>query len=120
MPKRNGYEVATFVKGHPDFKHIPVLLLAGAFEPVDETKARQAGCDGVLVKPFEPQQVVMRVRELLGGIPGSGPPGMSGSRPAPAPDAASGSGDYFDQLDTAIAKRGRPTTSIASDDDDAR
>ena len=49
----------------PDLAHIPVLLLAGAFEPVDEARARQVGCDGVLVKPFEPQLVIARVRELL-------------------------------------------------------
>ncbi len=71
MPKRSGYEVAAFVKGHPDFKHIPVLLLAGAFEPVDDAKASEAGCDGVLVKPFEPQHVISRVRELLDGGKGS-------------------------------------------------
>ena len=65
VPRRNGYEVAAFVKGHSDLKHIPVLLLAGAFEPVDEAKAEQAGADGVLVKPFEPQHVITRVRELL-------------------------------------------------------
>ena len=35
--------------------HIPVLLLAGAFEPVDQARARRVGCDSVLVKPFEPQ-----------------------------------------------------------------
>ncbi len=65
MPKRSGYDVAAFVKGRSDLSHIPVLLLAGAFEPVDETRARQVDCDGVLVKPFEPQQVIARVRELI-------------------------------------------------------
>ncbi|MBI4264552.1 MAG: response regulator [Acidobacteria bacterium] len=71
MPKRSGYDVAAFVKGHPDLGHIPVLLLAGAFEPVDEARAEQVGCDGVLVKPFEPQQVIARVRELLEGARGT-------------------------------------------------
>lgn len=71
MPKRTGYEVAEFVKGHADLAHIPVLLLAGAFEPVDQDRAAQVRCDGVLVKPFEPYQVVTRVRELLAGAPGS-------------------------------------------------
>ena len=66
MPKRSGYEVAAFVKGRPDLSHIPVLLLAGAFEPVDEARAQQVKSDGVLVKPFEPQQVISRVRELIG------------------------------------------------------
>ena len=67
MPKRSGYDVAAFVKGRPDLAHIPVLLLAGAFEPVDDARAQQVKCDGVLVKPFEPQQVVSRVRELVEG-----------------------------------------------------
>jgi CheY-like chemotaxis protein len=70
MPKRSGYEVAAFIKGHPDLSHIPVLLLTGAFEPVDEGRAHAAGCDGVLVKPFEPQHVIARVRELLQGAGG--------------------------------------------------
>jgi CheY-like chemotaxis protein len=65
MPKRSGYDVAAFVKGQPEYSHIPVLLLTGAFEPVDEGRAQAAGCDGVLVKPFEPQHVIARVRELL-------------------------------------------------------
>ena len=43
MPKRSGYDVAAFVKGHPDLAHIPVLLLTGAFEPVDEPRAQAAG-----------------------------------------------------------------------------
>jgi len=67
MPKRSGYDVAAFIKGRQDLSHIPVLLLTGAFEPVDEGRAQAAGCDGVLVKPFEPQHVIARVRELLRG-----------------------------------------------------
>jgi CheY-like chemotaxis protein len=72
MPKRSGYDVAAFVKGAPELAHIPVLLLTGAFEPVDERRAQAAGCDGVLVKPFEPQHVIARVRELLQGVAGGG------------------------------------------------
>ena len=66
MPERDGYEVATFIKADPALAHIPVVLLTGAFEPVDDDRAKQAGCDAVLVKPFEPQVVIKRVCELLG------------------------------------------------------
>ena len=45
MPKRSGYDVAAFIKGDPTLKHIPVLLLAGAFEPVDDALAAQVGCE---------------------------------------------------------------------------
>lgn len=65
MPRKGGYDVAAFVKGRPDLAHIPVLLLAGAFEPVDQARAEQVRADGVLIKPFEPRQVIERVKELL-------------------------------------------------------
>jgi len=65
MPQRDGYEVAAFIKGDPALEHIPVLLLTGAFEPIDEERARSVRCDGVLAKPFEPQLLISRVKELL-------------------------------------------------------
>jgi DNA-binding response OmpR family regulator len=65
MPGRDGYAVAAHVKQAPHLAHIPVLLLAGAFEPVDEVRVAETGCAGVLVKPFEPQMVIARVRSLL-------------------------------------------------------
>ncbi|HTL44499.1 MAG TPA: response regulator [Vicinamibacterales bacterium] len=78
MPERDGYEVAAFIKSHPELSHAPVVLLAGAFEPIDEARARAAGCDGVLVKPFEPQMVISRVKELLAG---NRPPNMWAAGP---------------------------------------
>ena len=78
MPERDGYEVATFIKEDPALAHIPVVLLTGAFEPVDEDRARQVGCDAVLVKPFEPQAVISRVRELLGKRLAAAAPATSG------------------------------------------
>ena len=54
MPVRNGYEVCEFVKKDSRFAHIPVILLVGAFDPLDEKEARRVGADGVLKKPFVP------------------------------------------------------------------
>ena len=54
MPVRNGYEVCEFVKKDQRFAHIPVILLVGAFDPLDEKEARRVGADGVLKKPFVP------------------------------------------------------------------
>lgn len=123
MPERDGYEVAAFIKGNPQLAHIPVLLLTGAFEPIDETRARAVGCDGVLVKPFEPQMVINRVKDLLAGRRPGGlgsasahAPAAAGQPPA-APhevrhpsDAAKPAGDsledYFDRLDAAFATLG--------------
>ncbi len=54
MPVRNGYEVCEFVKQSSQFAHIPVILLVGAFDPLDEKEAHRVGADGVLKKPFVP------------------------------------------------------------------
>ena len=54
MPVRNGYEVCQYVKTNPSLAHIPVILLVGAFDPLDEQEAQRVGADGVLKKPFVP------------------------------------------------------------------
>jgi CheY-like chemotaxis protein len=130
MPERDGYEVAAFIKGSPELAHIPVLLLTGAFEPIDESRAKSVGCEGVLVKPFEPQMVINRVRELLGKKPrqpAAGTPAVEPVAP-PQPSAAAAAGaaaaptapaapapaaqtpgkpdaleNYFDRLDAALS-----------------
>ncbi|HUP64462.1 MAG TPA: response regulator [Thermoanaerobaculia bacterium] len=65
MPEKNGYEVCEFVKSHPDFKTIPVVLLTGTFEPFDPDRAERAGCDAVVTKPFESQSLIHKVEELI-------------------------------------------------------
>ena len=75
MPGATGYDVAEFVRSRPAERRIPVVLLAGAFEAIDERRARAAGCDTVLVKPFEPEQLVSVVHGLLGvRAPATAPP----------------------------------------------
>jgi CheY-like chemotaxis protein len=54
MPVRNGYEVCQYVKQDASLAHIPVILLVGAFDPLDEQEAQRVGADGVLKKPFVP------------------------------------------------------------------
>jgi CheY-like chemotaxis protein len=93
MPGCDGYQVAQHVHDTPALKGIPVLLLTGAFDPVDEGRLRALGCAGVLVKPFEPQMVIARVRELLEkrAQPAAARPAASdvpaGSQPPDAPGA---------------------------------
>jgi CheY-like chemotaxis protein len=124
MPERDGYEVAAFIKGNPQLSHIPVLLLTGAFEPIDEVKARAVGCDGVLVKPFEPQMVISRVRDLLAGnrtqilqpehrVFHQASAARADRFESPSPPAAEATAstsleDYFDRLDAALASKTVP------------
>src|SRR5205085_6324585 len=104
MPEQNGYEVAAFIKGQPAYAHIPVVLLTGAFEPVDEARARSVGCDGVLVKPFEPQIVISRVKDLLAGRQPSGM--WAGAPPAQGPIRQAPSGEFDLRTQAAPAAAG--------------
>lgn len=109
MPERDGYEVAAFIKGTPALAHIPVLLLTGAFEPIDEGRARAAKCDGVLVKPFEPQMVINRVKDLIAGRRPAGadalgmPRRLTLNRPSASNRVAPPVDDYLDRLDAAFS-----------------
>ena len=69
VPEIDGYGVAAHIRRSEKLRDIPVLLLAGALGPVDEARARDLGCSGVLTKPFEPQVLVKRVKDLLTGGP---------------------------------------------------
>jgi CheY-like chemotaxis protein len=66
MPVRNGYEVCKYVKDDASLSHIPVILLVGAFDPLDEQEAQKAGADGVLKKPFvPPDPLISMVKSAL-------------------------------------------------------
>jgi CheY-like chemotaxis protein len=66
MPVRNGYEVCEFVKNNPLFSHVPVVLLIGAFDPLDEREAQRVKADAILKKPFVPPDSLLRtVSDLL-------------------------------------------------------
>jgi CheY-like chemotaxis protein len=130
MPGKNGYEVAQYIRQTPKLSHIPVMLLTGAFEPVDQARAAEAGCDGVLAKPFEPQMVIGRVKDLL--AKGRQPAGAVDARatapspvslapvapvppPAPAPPVVGPPLDeYFDRLDAAFSSLSAPSAAAAS------
>jgi CheY-like chemotaxis protein len=66
MPVRNGYEVCQYVKTDSTLSHIPVILLVGAFDPLDEQEAQRVGADGVLKKPFvPPDPLISMVKSAL-------------------------------------------------------
>jgi len=87
MPEKDGYEVCDFIKKNAATAQIPVLLLTGAFEPFDQERASRVGCDGFLAKPFEPQTLIAKVKELLnqgGSRPPAARPAAAAPPPAPA------------------------------------
>jgi len=90
MPRRNGYELAHAVKSDPELRNIPVLLLAGTFEPLDPAKATASLANGHLVKPFDSQVLIDKVNELLGAAPAVQVP-----VPVPAPAQAAAAPSAF-------------------------
>jgi len=86
MPVRNGYELCEWVKKDEKFAHIPVILLVGAFDPLDEKEARRVGADGVLKKPFIPPDpliaMVTAALEKQSKLPVES---VAVKQPAPAP-----------------------------------
>ncbi len=74
MPRMNGYELCQAIKADPQLADVPVLLLAGTFEPFDEARARAARADGHIAKPFESHALLTRVRELVEGVTIEAPP----------------------------------------------
>src|SRR5215813_11446818 len=85
MPGANGYEVCRRSKElRPD---VPVLLLVGTFEPFDEAQARAVGADSHLKKPFDSQELLQRVEELLAAKPAAAPAApAAGPTPLPLSD----------------------------------
>ncbi len=120
MPEKSGYEVCEHIKTSDDLKHIPVLLLTGAFEPFDQERAKKAGCDGFLAKPFEPQTLISKVKELLNAPAQAASPGIPASEPAPAPEAPStpasppsAQGPPAGRKARQTVRRGRPPCPLA-------
>jgi CheY-like chemotaxis protein len=65
IPGRNGYEICEFVKTHPEMGGTPVILLAPAFEPFDEERARRIGADHHLTKPFQSIRTLISIVKNL-------------------------------------------------------
>lgn len=69
MPGKNGYEVCELIKKEQGLRHIPVLLLSGTFEPLNEKEAKRVKADDHIVKPFESQELIEKVKNLLAMTP---------------------------------------------------
>ena len=91
MPVRNGYEVCEFIKKDSRFSHVPVVLLVGAFDPLDEPEAQRVGADGILKKPFvPPDPLIAMVKTLLDRTAGDRLVAVAISKPAVSVQAKAG------------------------------
>jgi len=98
MPDKDGYEVCQHIKKHPKLGKIPVILMSGVVNRAVADKAFSVKADELIRKPFQPQDLITRVRHLL-------QPNKP-AQPAPPVDAAAALSSIFGQQ----AARTRPAS----------
>src|SRR5689334_13757713 len=121
MPEKNGYEVCEYVKSHPEYRNIPVVLLTGTFEPFDPDRAEKAGCDAVVTKPFESQSLIHKVEELSAQARSSAAPAAAPAAsapevapPPPPPPAAPAISPWMDDVPVAPEPPSAPSPFTTS------
>ena len=67
MPEKDGYEVCQYIKQHPKMGQTPVILMSGVVNRSVAEKAFAVKADELIRKPFQPQDLIGRVRHLLYG-----------------------------------------------------
>ena len=65
LPDRDGWEVARLVRGDPRLRAIPIIMLTARVEDNDKIIGLEIGADDYITKPFNPRELVARVRALL-------------------------------------------------------
>ncbi|MCX5665537.1 MAG: response regulator [Candidatus Omnitrophica bacterium] len=65
LPKISGFDVCRKLKIDENFKNIPIIMLSAKFQPNDITFGKAMGADAYITKPFEPQVLIEKIRELL-------------------------------------------------------
>jgi two-component system chemotaxis response regulator CheY len=73
LPRVDGFSLSEHVRRTPGLSDVPVLLMTGTFDVVDEARVRACGAAGIIVRPFEPEAVIKRVKDLLGISPKAEP-----------------------------------------------
>ncbi len=89
MPDKDGYEVCRHVKQDPELRSTPVILMSGVVNRQVAEKAMEAGANELMRKPFQPQELVTRVKNLLNPKPATDAPTAAPREdyPAAAPTA---------------------------------
>jgi DNA-binding response OmpR family regulator len=65
LPEMDGYRVARLLKYDETYKHIPIIMLTARTQPADRQKGMAAGADLYITKPFEADDLLKKINELL-------------------------------------------------------
>ena len=66
LPVLDGYEATRRIKADAELRHIPIIVVTSYALSGDEAKARAAGSDGYVTKPFSPRELLAKVRRVPG------------------------------------------------------
>ncbi len=109
MPEKDGYEVCQHIKSDPRFSGTPVVLMSGVVNRAVAEKAFAVKADELIRKPFQPQDLITRVKHLLSPKSAMAVPPAS----VPAPAAAAALSSIFSTPITGIPMQTR-TASVAT------
>ena len=73
LPGRDGWEITRIIRGDPVLASIPIIMLTARVEDTDKIVGLELGADDYIAKPFNPREVVARVRAVLRRAAGSAP-----------------------------------------------
>jgi len=93
MPDKDGYDVCQHIKSHPALAKTPVILMSGVVNRAVAEKAFAVKADELLRKPFQPQDLIARVKHLL----------KSNGAPVPTPAAAANAAVALSSIFSAAA-----------------
>jgi two-component system cell cycle response regulator DivK len=65
LPILDGYEATRSIKRDPELKHIPIIAVTSYALSGDETRAREAGCDAYVAKPYSTRHLLAKISQLL-------------------------------------------------------
>jgi two-component system cell cycle response regulator DivK len=65
LPLVDGYEATRNIKRDPELKDIPIIAVTSYALSGDEQKAREAGCDAYMAKPYSPRALLARIEQFL-------------------------------------------------------
>jgi len=66
MPKHDGYEVCQLVRNHPEWREVKIVMLTARGREVEREKGLSLGADDYITKPFATQELIEKVRQVLG------------------------------------------------------
>jgi two-component system, cell cycle response regulator DivK len=65
LPGIDGYETTRRLKADPALRAVPIIVVTSYALSGDDIKAREAGCDAYVTKPYSPRQLLAKIREYL-------------------------------------------------------